>query len=143
VLHLAPIAILAIAVLAVMLPVPPPSPVTEENLSWLRMGMLSRKMTRADVEAILGPPGDYRSREVAYQASGGWLGGTRVGLRLKPGEKATEEQWLGDTIRIRVLFNAAGLAADSDVDPATQSKQGTLDHLVWRAKRQWRQWFPG
>jgi hypothetical protein len=117
---------------------PPAYRITIKNLERVQEGM-----SRADVEAILGPPGDYRTvpgRELfaidrAIQSS-------RV--------KAREDEfslglaflvWSGDAHTIRIAFGPEGVL-DSYIEPVLRQEQSPLDNFLWRAKRQWRRWFP-
>jgi hypothetical protein len=96
-------------------------------------------MTRAEVEAILGPPGDYRS-EPKWEAramSGGWhswcrpgapslrgdapsvTGGNLVGLFYARESKSPDGvlvcEWESDAAGIWVFFELSGRAVDADI----------------------------
>jgi hypothetical protein len=64
-------------------PAPPPPRVTRENLYRIKYGM-----TRAEVEAILGPPGDYTTQEWEVWTS------MRPGVGPLP---ESEKDWPDDT----------------------------------------------
>jgi hypothetical protein len=113
------------ATVAVTLLWPGPNRVTRENYD-----RITDDMTRADVEAILGPPGDYRSDETRLGFSMGWpVGGTLF--------------WHTDEMMILVEFDQSGRMFHRDCIPSPVFvPKGPLDKLLWRSKRQWRRWFP-
>jgi hypothetical protein len=135
-----PTLLVALAGLAVVVAVgvvvlwPRQNRITQENFDRIREGM-----SLAEVEAILGPPGDYRTGPTAYEEVG-------------PTEEydPTRMEWWTDTLLIDIDFDETGplerggtqRAAKAWVDPCTRVPQGPLDNLLWRAKRQWHRWFP-
>jgi hypothetical protein len=124
-LVLAALAALAVAGTAVLWPRRPR--VTREKFDRIREGM-----TRADVEAILGPPGDYRNGPTRYEKVG-----PPEGLRL-----FRREFWWYDDGTFDVGFDGTGRIRWSVLFPARRVNAGALDNLRWRAKRQWRRWPP-
>ena len=129
---------LAVALVAAGVFVPGPSPepslVTRENFGGIKGGM-----SRADVEAILGPPGDYRTGPPDIAASDG-LWEEKIDLGDDP--IAAEREWRGDTCTIRVRFNASATVVGKVSFGSVRADQGVLTNLLWRAKRQWHRWFP-
>jgi hypothetical protein len=114
---------------------PWPERIAERNFTRIAEGM-----RRAEVEAILGPPGDY--------TTGPTVGPMRGGLDLLtrdesyyPMYDATLE-WKGNTAIIRVGFDSAGVATYKEYATNSRVDQGLFDNLLWRAKRQWHRWFP-
>jgi hypothetical protein len=107
---------------------PPPRP-TPEGFDRIKDGM-----SRAEVEAILGSPGDYRTvpttRPVGY---GGAMAVDFRGAELLIWEvdAGTLSVWLSSG-RVIGKFSEADLPAVGE----------PLDNLLWRLKRQWRRWFP-
>src|SRR5262249_14859791 len=98
-------------------------------------------MSRAEVEAILGPPGDYRTGPVWYEDLG-IVDGLTVPLENEFGAR-----WYGDKAASYVFFTQSGCVEDwKRVDQnwlrGRRVDQSPLDNLLWRAKRQWRKWFP-
>jgi hypothetical protein len=122
--------------------------VTRENRDRLKKGT-----TKAEVETILGPPGDYRtgrgeedwgegtSRRIPDPGGvpWGWIKSPDLDMgRSQTGEQA---HWVSDSVRIWVVMDDTGRVRDTAVYNRRLT-QGPLDNLVWRAKRQWHRWFP-
>jgi hypothetical protein len=98
--------------------------ITPENCDRIGEGM-----TVAEVEAILGPPGDYRSVpsfapvfSVHYS-------------------ETIQETWQGNEGCIQVDF-LDGRVLPASYYAGVRLEWGPLDVLLWRAERQWRRWFP-
>jgi hypothetical protein len=92
-------------------------------------------MSRAEVEAILGPPADYRTGPSTYDPPLGWY---PMPQRLIP-------TWRSDTGAIAVIFDDSGqVARDEGCEWRTCEKlsDNLLDNMLWQAKRQWHRWFP-
>jgi hypothetical protein len=126
----------------------PPSRITRENYGLIREGM-----TRAEVEAILGPPGDYRTRlgesELSDQSWNPDLAdyGPKIATWLtlddngRPLAPVSAGIWISDSIRIDVwTLDDSGRVMGTEA--MARRSAGTLDNLLWRLKRQWRRWFP-
>ena len=131
-----PLAVLAglavlVAVGAVVLR-PRPNRITQENF-----GRIQKGMSRAEVEAILGPPGDSRTAPTTDPV---FLGLTPM---TYPEEKTTLEfKWMGDSVLVMVNFGLNGTVTWKGQGLVHKREQGPLDNLLWRAERQWRRWFP-
>jgi hypothetical protein len=96
---------------------------------------IQQGMTRAEVEAILGPPEDFRSEPVAYPS------GTEYWLQsLKPND-ASQRIWYTDTGLRVVFFAPDGLVSGAVFVPGNLSNRSPLDNLLWRLKRLWHRWF--
>jgi hypothetical protein len=140
---------------AVVLWQTPSQRITRENCDRIGPGM-----TQAEVEAILGPPDDYRTgcgeSDFGNDSASRWVGDPpgfhfswRLGWFAYPnflpveGVPTTGMQanWFCDSCRICVVVDDAGRVRDSYVYNRRLT-QGPLDNLLWRAKRQWRRWFP-
>jgi hypothetical protein len=115
---------------------PQPERFTRENC-----GRVEEGMTRAEVESLLGPPGDYRTGPSDYDAG---LVPIRVApITMPPWETSDNDAcWAGDSAYMAVRFDSAGRAHAWYCVPTSKAAQSRLDDLVWRAKRQWRRWFP-
>jgi hypothetical protein len=106
--------------------------VTRANYDRIQIGM-----SRADVETILGPPGDYRSGAVKWKASS-----IEVVFQI---DSPAHDRWMGDHGSIDIWFpeyegySGARHMTFDDVEPIAQTP---LDNLLWRLKRQWHRWFP-
>ena len=125
---------LAVVVAAGMVVVWPEPPslvrVTMENCNLIRLGM-----TRAEVEAILGPPGDYRSHPTEGFPP-------RGPNPVTSGASFTCLQWQGDTIDIQICVTPNGDMLEMKAMSSQPAKLGPLDPLRWYAKRVWRRCFP-
>jgi hypothetical protein len=132
----------ALAVLAVLLAVGTfvilsrPGRITAENYARIRIGM-----TRAEVEAILGSPGDHSTVPLVNEER--WLSQLEYTI---PRRGQMYAAWLGNTAWIEVEYDLStpepivrGCRIES-IQPATHS---VLEKLFQRAERRWRRWFPG
>jgi hypothetical protein len=133
---------------------PRPDRITHENFDRIRAGM-----TMADVEAILGgPPGEYRTgptvrgnaplaevpAEVLRTEVDEWdLFWDSADADSDPFEvKPFGSTWGSDQGIAVVCFDDEGRAHDRWYVDRKRVEQTTFEHLLWRAKRQWRRWFP-
>jgi len=110
-----------------------------DRITRVNFARLNTGMSRAEVEAVLGPPGDYTTsppgdmgEEVVQDAE--------TGEHDAPGVDGL--LWIADAGIIEVTFDGAGQACRTVFAPLTPPKQNFLDNLLWRARRQWRRWFP-
>jgi hypothetical protein len=108
--------------------------ITRENFARLNTGM-----SRAEVEAILGPPGDYTTSPPGDMGEE-IVRDTETGERDAPGVDGL--LWIADAGIIEVTFDRAGQACRTVFAPLAPAKQSRIDNLLWRARRQWRRWFP-
>jgi hypothetical protein len=126
----------------------------EDRVTRANFGRIRTGMSRAEVEAILGPPGDYRTGhgETAYGYMGtGWLPDPPPGLadalawNIFPGQSPEDARrwanWLGDSFIISIVIDESEQVKLKQIDPRRRT-QGPLDNLLWRFKRQWHRWFP-
>jgi hypothetical protein len=100
---------------------------------------IKEDMTKAEVEAILGPPGDYRSMPVDYTLN------LADGFCEGPDSRSysvENHSWKGDRSTISVDYNYLGKVIHSHRADVLEPTPGPLNVLVWRTKRQWRRWFP-
>jgi hypothetical protein len=129
------LAVLLLAVAAFGLWPPQPDRVTQENFDRINEGM-----SRADVEAILGPPGDYSGGPLVLEAPG-------PPVRFEPAKESrgTDDsafvEWANDSGRAQVVFDGSGRVDWRYFGPVRRMEQTALDNLLWRTKRQWRRWF--
>jgi hypothetical protein len=109
--------------------------VTRENVGRIRKGM-----SRAEVYAVLGPPGDYRTAPVEYNLLELLAGGSAESAGT--GYTVEEDCWRGDAFVIGVGYGHDGRVRNHSRADALKPKPGPLATLLWRAKRQWHRWFP-
>ena len=100
-------------------------------------------MPPPQVEAILGPPGDYRTLPPALPPVGEPF---RLDQYVPPPNTkwdtiVSELFWLTDDLEIAVYFDPMGVAR-TECEPSHVVRLNLLESLLWRAKRQWRRWFP-
>ncbi len=112
---------------------PRPRRITEENFARIKQGM-----TLAEVEAILGPPGDYTTGPVS-----GSSGLVVDYSELAPPTVIDIKAWADDYGSIALCFDGDGRATGGmEFGPHTRAPRGPFDNLRWRIKRQWHCWFP-
>jgi hypothetical protein len=107
-----------------------------ERITRERFDHIHDGMTRAEVESVLGPPGDYRTAPVEYNPLELLAGGSAESAGT--GYTVEEDRWRGDAFVIGVGGRVRNHRRADALDP----KPGPLATLLWRAKRQWRRWFP-
>jgi hypothetical protein len=113
------------------------SPITQENYDRIRDGM-----SRAEVEAILGPPCDYSTGPLVWAnrplAVYPFAPVTPIGY----GDNRVETlHWRGDRQLIIVSFDPSGRVYALGMPDVARVNQTAFENVVWRAKRQWHRWF--
>ena len=112
---------------------------SESLLSAENYRSIGYRMSRAEVEAILGPPGDRRTGPTT-------LAGDQVSTTAwveHPGQEQRLSVWKDDTATIYVCYSSSGDVSDKWRDRMERLEQNPFADLLWRVKRQWRRWFPG
>ena len=109
---------------------PRPERITQENYDRIRVGM-----SRAEVYAVLGPPGDYSTGD----AKASDLPGPPM-LTEDLRQAISLEEWFGDRAAIGVYFDGAGNVASARCWLLKPIDHGPLGNLLWRLKH-WRRWF--
>jgi hypothetical protein len=127
----------------------PPSRITRGNFVRIRQGM-----NQAEVEAILGPPGDFRTEpgETGQGSGDGkestrWFADPIVPAKESPWARAKVPgwehrrcgSWASDSFAILIYINDSGYVEANYGWP--RRAQSTLD-ILWQVKRFWRRWFP-
>ncbi len=114
---------------------PRPDRITRVNFDRIRQGM-----SLSEVAAVLGPPGDYTTAPRPLTE-----GFTLVGVIDPEGKTIFLQRtnWSGDSGSIWIGFDSDGIAVFTAFTPPEHPNQGTLENLLWRAKRQWGRSFPG
>jgi hypothetical protein len=105
-------------------------------------------MSRADVETILGPPGDYAT--VPFDnGSGTKLDPSDVYSEVvrsfSTGDARNRDRacWCGNDRVIVIAFDGPnGRVVGCSFMQPRRLNQSPLDNLLWRLKRQWHRWFP-
>jgi hypothetical protein len=93
--------------------------ITHENFQRIKAGM-----KREEVEAILGPPGDYRTGPTAQLSKAAWTSGPLPPLR-----------WRSDELEISVWTHPSGAVLFLDFMPMSRRQTGMMDWLAWRLAR--------
>jgi hypothetical protein len=130
VLALAGLGVVIVAGAVVLWP-HPPSRITRENFDRIKVGM-----SRPEVEAILGPPGDYRMGPTLYFLDVISPKGSLPFLIHNPADR-----WESEIGAIDVFFGPTGVTA-SVYAHGVKVGRSAFDDLLWRLKRQWHRWFP-
>jgi hypothetical protein len=130
------VAVLVAALPVVLAPQPKqPSTITLESWDEILARNYAKGITRSEVEAILGPAGDYRTRHSDNPF--------HDGIDPVTGNFHSHNTcWVCDTLIIAIVFDDTGHAINMCMDDIRPSDAGTVDNLLWRAKRQWHRWFP-
>ena len=130
---LAGLAVVIVAGVVVLWPRPEPaSRITVESFRRIRAGM-----TMAEAIAILGPPGDYTTLKIdpVPRPPQAYLGDGTV-------ESAGSTWWTSDTAYVVVDLDKSERIVSGSSCTLRTVDHGALGNLLWRAKRQWRRWFP-
>jgi hypothetical protein len=108
-------------------------------------------MTLAEVEAVIGPPGDYRtirtvnpflsSRTVSSPAMRAKLTYARELVFVSKDESHEYLVWLGDE-GDGFVWLCAGVVDSKGFTTREKVAQTRLDDLLWRAERLWYRCFP-
>jgi hypothetical protein len=108
--------------------------ISQENFDRIQNGM-----TQDEVEAILGSPGDYRTGPIILL--NGWRSADDDLGFWKPPIRAA---WCGDAGFAYGIYDFGEPRRVHSLCflEASRQPQAPLDNLLWRAKRQWRRWFP-
>jgi hypothetical protein len=134
-----------------------PNRVTKENLSRIKSGM-----NRAEVEYLLGPPGDYRTgpgeSDLCASGTGVWDEWADPvadnGIEWRVEEKTvlagweylfegdhSRATWVSDAGLINVFYDASDRVAVRSFHCRRTVAMGPLEQFHWRFGRCWRKWF--
>jgi hypothetical protein len=133
---LAVIAGLAVLALGAFVMWPRPDRITRENYDFINEGM-----TLAEVEAILGPPGDHTTGDTEANPFGDWRS-WRSPTTIVEFDGFSCGCWIADTVAIYVNFDDTGHVMTKYHYQNHKIEHGSIANFLWRAKRHWRQWFP-
>jgi hypothetical protein len=134
---------------------PRPNRITQDNFDRIRDGM-----SQADIEALLGPPGDYRnvpttdaSDPQIFDDIDAWACSLFRHKRVGPESADPPGFWFGDEGYIWINFES-GLVPDLEIKSyggssrtrgfqiCKKQERGPLHNILWRAKLLWHRWFP-
>jgi hypothetical protein len=124
---LAPL-VISLAVLALVAARPLLFPPTNPRLTRVNFDRIKEGMKLADIEAILGPPGDYRTGPVDKD-----LQIDTVHLSSGPWSHA----WFGDKAIILTWIDEDGTVYMPRFEPVEMEPVGLLALLRWRCDRWW------
>ena len=126
---LAGLAVVVAARAVALWPEPPPR-IAQENFDRIRIGIM-----RADVAAILGPDGDFKTRDCKRRDLCAMISGEAV---------ATVEMqtWDTDTGRIDVYYSRRGTVAWAMYSVNRLPEAGPVENFLSRARYLWRRWLP-
>ena len=118
-----------------------PNRVTRENYDRIQIGV-----TRVEVEAILGPPGDYAT--VPFDDGRSEVDPSDLYSRvvlsfslLDDASNRVRACWSGNDYLIVITFDPKSVVISKGCTEQLRIEQGPLRNAVWRLKRQWHRWF--
>jgi hypothetical protein len=111
-----------------------PSSISRQQFASIQVGM-----SQTEVEAVLGPPGDYRSSESADDRSTPQPG-DRLGARNFD-RYGSLEMWLTDTAYVFVEFDASGKVCSGHFSSYKRSRNDLPYNVTWRVMHRWFQWL--
>ena len=118
----------------------------QDRISRQNLERIKRGMTRVEVEAILGPPGDHATAPLEDPDPSGLVMSNWRPYYVPPIDRFDAEheivQWRGDAGIIAVNFTLSGHVVEAGMWPVKRVDQTLLGNLLWRLKRQWHRWFP-
>jgi len=128
----------------------------EDRITREKFDRICEGMSRAEVEAILGPPGDYSSGPLQYArtslyaffSSGPHPTDDFVlssPLKIKMRDERTQVdrvEWRTDRQIATVYYLPSGRVRIMGFSDVARLDQSPFANLLWRAKRQWHRWFP-
>jgi hypothetical protein len=113
------------------------SKITPENCARIQVGM-----TRAEVEAILGPPRDYTTMmPIAQSYSTGNIESTTAAL-INNDITLRREVWAADGLAKVICFSSDGKVTVLATCQWRCDERAPFTNIYYRAKRQWHRWFP-
>jgi hypothetical protein len=128
------VALLVAAAFASVVVWPRTNRLTRESFQRIREGT-----TRVEAEAILGPPGDYRTRPTVPGVNKDYLSDIQLVTR---GDGGTAENWFGDEMLLMVVFDSEDRAVLVNACQPPSHPVGPFESLRWRVNRLWHRWFP-
>jgi hypothetical protein len=136
----------ALCIIAAIVLWPRSSRFTEENVNRIQPGM-----NRSEIETIIGPPIDDSTGPLLdFPEADCFVGQQPICQVDRPEEwvhldmgspNSKNAIWCDDKLVCVVTFDGDGRVCVKSVRHTRRAPQGTLDNLLWRAKRLWRHWF--
>jgi hypothetical protein len=115
-----------------------PSKITPENCARIHTGL-----TRAEVEAILGPPGDTTTMEPVGSFPYRMENLETTSVETLPADLVFRRAvWAVDGLKQQVGFSSDGKVTWTATILWKCDERAWFTNLLYRAKRQWRRWFP-
>jgi hypothetical protein len=115
---------------------PQRSPISVENYTRIQMGM-----TLPEAEAILGPPGDYRTGPTKFDLDA--VAPEYVVDASSPDDETlSQKRWTNDRAQVCLyLGTTSGRVVIKDFDPLRPAVPTLLENLIGRAEQKWNEWF--
>jgi hypothetical protein len=123
------------AVMAVILWPMKDDRLTEENCARIHGGM-----TREEVEATIGPPGDFRTGPIFVPVAGS-PNFPSLDYKVTAEQQVIVPMWYWDN-GTTIVWISSGRVANVSYVRCARVAQTPVDNFLWRAKRQWHRWFP-
>jgi hypothetical protein len=101
---------------------------------------LHNGMTLAEVETVLGPPGNYTTQRPRYELTEAIIKQLKNSYREEADRDV--EFWQYNDVYLEIVFDNEGKVLNIQCNSMPTPNGGPLDNLFWRMKRQWRRWFP-
>jgi hypothetical protein len=117
-------------------PTDPASRITQEIFERIKPGM-----TMAEVTAMLGPPGDYKTPDSPVEFHTG--DGPTFGSMMTPADGPKRvENWYSDTAFVSIEVDSSDTVRWGTFAPQHIPNDSILNKALGWAKRRWHRWFP-
>lgn len=124
-----------VVLFALLALIPMPSRATRANYDRVKKGM-----SRVEVHAILGAPGDYRNQPTRF-----WRGVSEKILYSWISEAGKPEPvfecWQSDDGLFEVVFDPPEVVVATGYTDAGENDKGPIGNYLWRASRPWHPWL--
>jgi hypothetical protein len=129
--------VIAAGMVVLWLQITSPRPVSSIRLAAFQL--LKPGMTLAQVTAIIGPPGDYRTMKTEDDLPSGPEG---YFFGRQEGTFGPIEGWQSDNARIIVSFHETGRVQSGEFFPQRPSTESNWSKVFWQVNHQWHRWYP-
>jgi hypothetical protein len=113
----------------------------QDRLTFENLNSLYEGMSLADVVAILGPPGDYRTGDTFYAKAPELAWQSPIWQKPRDYGNSIEGR-SNDRAKICLSVDSSGRLASGTYSPMRTVDHGFWGNLRWRLERQWKRWFP-